>query len=130
MSDLNEAQLRTLEQRLADREVELQASVRAYKEAAASRPSALGPQVEDAAEGGEERFRTGIEHVELARDQEELIDIAEARARIADGTYGECIDCGQPISFQRLSAQPTAKRCIKDQEAWEKKNDTTLRFTA
>jgi RNA polymerase-binding transcription factor DksA len=130
MSDLTEAQVRTLEQQLDAREAELQASVRALKEAAAERPSALGPQVEDVGEGGEQRFRTGIEHVELIRDQEELADIADARVRMADGSYGECIDCGQPISFQRLSAQPTAKRCIKDQEAWEKKHDTTLRFTA
>ena len=130
MSDLTEAQLRTLEQRLTRREAELQARVREFKEAAAERPSAQGPNVEDTGEDGEERFRSGIEHVELIRDQEELADIADARTRIADGRYGECVDCGQPISFQRLSAQPTAKRCIKDQEAWEKKHGSSLRFTA
>jgi len=130
MSDLTEARLRTLEKRLADRETELQARVRAYKEQAAERPSAQGPNVEDTGEDGEERFRSGIEHVELMRDQEELADIAEARARIADGRYGGCVDCGQAISFERLSAQPTAKRCIKDQEAWEKKHGSSLRYTA
>ncbi|HEX6364303.1 MAG TPA: TraR/DksA family transcriptional regulator [Albitalea sp.] len=130
MSDLSEAQLRTLQQRLDAREAELQARVRAFKEAAAERPSAQGPQVEDTGEDGEERFRSGIEHVELIRDQEELAEIAEARVRMADGRYGECIDCGQPISFERLSAQPTAKRCVADQETWEKKHGTTLRFTA
>jgi len=130
MSDLSEAQMRTLEERLNAREAELQASVRAFKAAAAERPSAQGPQVEDTGEDGEERFRTGIEHVELIRDQEELAEIADARVRMADGRYGECIDCGQPISFERLSAQPTAKRCLADQEAWEKKHGTTLRFTA
>ena len=130
MSELSDAQLRTIEQRLAEREAELQARVRAAKEAAAERPSAQGPNVEDIGEDGEERFRTGIEHVELIRDQEELAGIAEARTRIADGRYGDCVDCGQPISFERLSAQPTAKRCIPDQEKWEKKHDTTLRFSA
>jgi RNA polymerase-binding transcription factor DksA len=130
MSDLTEAQLRTIEKRLVNREAELQARVRAAKEAAAERPSAQGPQVEDLAEDGEQRFRTGIEHVELIRDQEELAAIADARTRIADGRYGECIDCGQPISFERLSAQPTAKRCIADQSAWEKKHGTTLRYSA
>jgi RNA polymerase-binding transcription factor DksA len=130
MSDLSEAQLRMIDERLATREVELRARVRAAKEAAAERPSAQGPQVDDIGEGGEERFRTGIEHVELARDQEELADIADARARIVNGLYGDCIDCGQPISIERLMAQPTAKRCITDQAAWEKKHDTTLRFSA
>jgi len=130
MSDLSEAQLRTIEQRLSAREAELRARVRAAKEEAAERPSAQGPQVEDIGEDGEQRFRTGIEHVEMIRDQEELAEIADARTRIAEGRYGECIDCGQPISFERLSAQPTAKRCIADQAAWEKKHGTSLRYTA
>ena len=129
MSHLSEAQLSTIQQRLADRETELQARVRAAKEAAAERPSAQGPQVEDLVEEGEQRFRTGIEHVELIRDQEELALIADARERITTGRYGECIDCGQPISFERLSAQPTAKRCLADQEVWEKKHGTSLRYT-
>jgi RNA polymerase-binding transcription factor DksA len=130
MSDLTEAQLRTIENHLNKREAELQARVRAAKEASADRPSTRRTQVEDIGEDGEERFRSGIEHVELIRDQEELGDIANARTRIAEGRYGECIDCGQPISFERLSAQPTAKRCIVDQAAWEKKHGTSLRYTA
>jgi DnaK suppressor protein len=130
MSELSEAQLRTIEQRLVQREAELQARVRAAKEASAERPSAQGQNVEDIGEDGEERFRSGIEHVELIRDQEELAEIAEARTRIGDGRYGDCIDCGLPISFERLSAQPTAKRCIADQSAWEKKHGSTLRYTA
>ena len=130
MSDLSEAQLRAIEKRLEEREAELQGRVRAAKEAAAERPSAQGPQVDDMGEDGEERYRSGIEHVELIRDQEELTEIADARTRIAEGRYGECVDCGQPISFERLSAQPTAKRCIADLEAWEKKHGTTLRYSA
>lgn len=130
MSELSAAQLQVIQTRLVDREAELQTRVRTAKEEAANRPSALGPQVDDLGELGEQRFSTGIEHVELLRDQEELAEIAEARTRMADGRYGECVDCGQPIAFERLLAQPIAKRCIADQEAWEKKHDTTLRFSA
>ncbi len=130
MSELSAAQLQQIQTRLVDREAELRTRVRTAKEEAANRPSALGPQVDDLGELGEQRFSTGIEHVELLRDQEELAEIAEARARMADGRYGECVDCGQPIAFERLLAQPIAKRCIADQEAWEKKHDTTLRFSA
>ncbi|HEX6703904.1 MAG TPA: TraR/DksA family transcriptional regulator [Albitalea sp.] len=130
MSHLSEAQLSTLRQRLAERETELQARVRAAKEAAAERPSAQGPQVEDLGEEGEQRYRSGIEHVELIRDQEELAQITEAHERIVTGRYGECVDCGQAISFERLSAQPTAKRCIADQEVWEKKHGSSLRYSA
>jgi RNA polymerase-binding transcription factor DksA len=130
MSEISESQLQQLQTRLAEREAELQDRVRAAKEEAANRPSAIDRQVDDAGEAGEQRFRTGIEHVELIRDQEELAEIAEARVRMVEGRYGECVDCGQPIAFERLLAQPTAKRCIADQEVWERTHDTTLRFSA
>lgn len=126
---LSDAQRHTIEELLSDRELELQARVREAKAAAAERPSAQGPQVEDMAEEGEQRFRTGIEHVELLRDQEELTEIAAARERLVHATYGECADCGQDIAFERLSAQPTARRCVVCQDAYEKRHGTNLRYT-
>jgi DnaK suppressor protein len=130
MAKLSEAQLRAIEERLSARERELQESVRTAKEERAERPGAQGPIVEDLAEAGEERFRTGMEHVEMLRDQEELGDIAAARARIVDGSYGECVDCGRDIAVERLNAQPTALRCVICQDAYEKKHGTTLRYSA
>ncbi len=41
-----------------------------------------------------------------------LEDVEAALARLADGTYGLCESCGQPISSARLEAMPAAKRCI------------------
>jgi RNA polymerase-binding transcription factor DksA len=37
------------------------------------------------------------------------------------GTYGECRDCGEPIALARLSAYPTAMRCLACQQRHEKK---------
>lgn len=128
MSKLTPAQLHDIEERLAERQSELQARVREAKEAQAVRPGVSRTQVEDQAEAGEQRFRNGIEHVELLRDQEELTDIATARGRIADGDYGKCIDCGQDIAPQRLAAQPTASRCVICQGSYEKKHGTSLRY--
>jgi DnaK suppressor protein len=48
-----------------------------------------------------------------------LTDVETALARLADGSYGECIDCGVPIPFARLSAYPAAKRCVGCQEIAE-----------
>ena len=129
MPAISEAQIHRIEERLADRELELRSRVREAKEAQAERPGNSGTHVEDLAEEGEQRFRNGIEHVELIRDQEELTDIVATRERIADGSYGECIDCGQDIAPQRLQAQPTATRCLICQGAYEKKHGTTLRYT-
>lgn len=129
MSELNREQLQAVERRLDEREHVLQAEVREHKQAAAERPSAEGPQPEENVEAGERRFRNGMEHAELQRDQEELAAIAGARERIATGQYGECVDCGREIAFARLEAQPTAVRCIACQTAWEKTHGTTPRFS-
>ena len=47
---------------------------------------------------------------ERAEHQLGLVD--EALARIADGTFGACHDCGRPIAADRLEALPWAARCI------------------
>jgi RNA polymerase-binding transcription factor DksA len=51
----------------------------------------------------------------------ELADVDAALARIRDGSYGECLDCGTTIAPARLFAYPAARRCIACQQAWEKK---------
>lgn len=42
-----------------------------------------------------------------------LEEIDAAVARVADGTYGTCLDCGQPIPQARLEARPVASRCVR-----------------
>jgi DnaK suppressor protein len=49
--------------------------------------------------------------VEEARHQ--LAEVEAARARLADGTYGTCQRCGEPIGEGRLEARPTARTCIR-----------------
>ena len=61
-----------------------------------------------------------VAFAEVARDAAEVRDIRAAQARIAAGTYGLCIDCGRPIGKARLEAYPTSKRCIEDQQRYEK----------
>ncbi|MCC7326839.1 MAG: TraR/DksA C4-type zinc finger protein [Burkholderiales bacterium] len=62
---------------------------------------------------------TDIANAEVARDAAELQDIIAAQARLAAGTYGTCIDCGTPIPYARLTAYPTAKRCLHCQQIRE-----------
>jgi DnaK suppressor protein len=49
-----------------------------------------------------------------------LKKVEEAKQKILDGTYGDCDDCGDTISQQRLIARPTASMCIDCQEEKEK----------
>jgi DnaK suppressor protein len=60
------------------------------------------------------------------RDRErKLVEkIDEALARIVDGTFGECEECGELIGIGRLRARPVTTYCIackEEQEAEENK---------
>lgn len=51
----------------------------------------------------------------VALDREvhsELRQIERALRRLEDGLYGECVECGDPISQQRLAALPYTSLCI------------------
>jgi len=45
-------------------------------------------------------------------ETQELRDIEVALARIGDGSYGICIECGGEIGRARLKADPAAMRCL------------------
>ncbi len=45
--------------------------------------------------------------------------VEEALARLADGEYGECVNCGNEISQKRLEAIPWTPYCITCQELLE-----------
>ena len=56
----------------------------------------------------------------IDRHIQEIRDIEAARARIKDGRFGTCEDCGEAIGFERLRAYPTARRCIRCQQQRER----------
>ena len=62
---------------------------------------------------------------EMARDVQEIRAIERALRRIALGTYGICVSCGQPIERERLEAYPIANRCAVCQRAYEHGHTST-----
>ena len=48
-----------------------------------------------------------------------LDEIAEALKRIDAGTFGLCVDCGEPIPDKRLEALPASARCMDCQRKAE-----------
>jgi DnaK suppressor protein len=46
------------------------------------------------------------------RDRQLIGEINEALARVKDGDYGICQECGEEIGLARLRAQPTATLCV------------------
>ena len=49
-----------------------------------------------------------------------LLQIDDAIARIDDGSYGFCVNCGQVMAEKRLTAVPWAPYCVDCQELSEK----------
>ncbi len=52
--------------------------------------------------------------------------IDKALKKIEKGEYGECIDCGGTIRFERLWARPTAEMCIQCKEEAEKEESHSI----
>jgi len=68
-----------------------------------------------ATDAGDESVATliaDLDHADVGRDLNELRDLEAARARLADGSYGTCANCGGRITVARLDARPTATLCI------------------
>jgi DnaK suppressor protein len=53
--------------------------------------------------------------VNLIRVSAELAQVDAALAHVADGSYGRCVDCDEPIAPARLAARPAALRCAECQ---------------
>jgi RNA polymerase-binding transcription factor DksA len=53
--------------------------------------------------------------------QELLADIERAQARLAEGTYGTCDACGEPIAEARLEALPWATECVSCRSAHDRR---------
>jgi RNA polymerase-binding transcription factor DksA len=83
----------------------------------ASRPADPAGDVADKAF---ERSRAEVEHDLIEMSLRELAEIGAVRERVANGTYGQCIECGEPIAPARLEVNPTARRCAECQARHEK----------
>ena len=55
------------------------------------------------------------------RQRKLIAKIDAALARIEDGTYGYCVETGEPISLARLEARPIATLSIDAQERHERR---------
>jgi DnaK suppressor protein len=49
----------------------------------------------------------------LDQARQQLLRIDAALNRVADGSYGRCVTCGDPIAPARLAARPAATTCIR-----------------
>ena len=61
----------------------------------------------------------GRETAILEAAGERIAEVTAALVRLEEGSWGVCVDCGQPIPEARLEARPEATRCVNDQARFE-----------
>ena len=72
---------------------------------------------EDASHACEDECDTDIAILQMESEIVKKIDLA--MSRLEQGTYGDCIVCGDPIAPKRLHAMPFASRCRDCEESSE-----------
>lgn len=76
-------------------------------------------EVFDTGESSEADIQEDIEFALIQMKAETLAKINEALLRLEEGGYGDCFECGEEISQQRLRALPFAVRCKDCEQARE-----------
>src|SRR6185312_4622739 len=75
--------------------------------------SAAGTDDEHDPEGATLGFERQHAAALLQSAREQVAALDDALRRLADGRYGVCDRCGQPIGAERLAARPAAVTCVR-----------------
>ncbi|WP_158592207.1 TraR/DksA family transcriptional regulator [Noviherbaspirillum sedimenti] len=119
MTDLSTGQIAELKKILQEREQALRDDIRRevnqqddYADVASEAPDAGDASFAD--------LSVDLGNAAVGRDLGELKAVQHAYERIDNGKYGECIECGFDIPYERLKVQPAAERCAPCQMQHEK----------
>lgn len=117
---LSEPQMAALESMLKEREAELRAEVRGERaDSDSERDRRSAREVQDRGdEANTEQWREANAAM-IGLHEDEIQGIHAALSRFSAQTYGLCVNCGEPIGFERLQAWPLANRCVECQSKAE-----------
>jgi RNA polymerase-binding transcription factor len=121
LNALRNAQIEVLKRTIAKRHADLleetgEDVARAREESY----GALAGPVTDTADRATAGLLSDLDQAEISRDVRELEALEAALARIDQGTFGRCIECGAEIAFKRLAVYPVATRCAQCQRGYER----------
>ena len=106
--------LAVMRKRLEEKQAEIQQHIEALTGSPAQPEDAI--QASDGVVEPEEEAvdleQTDVDQAILDNEKALLAEVQQALARIENGTYGICSNCGQPIPEKRLEAIPWASLCV------------------
>ncbi len=121
MGHLTAAQLDHFAHVLRDRERVLRDEIRAQLlQSEQQHHVDLAGLVRDEADDAMAGMLADLDLAAVHRDVQELREVQAARTRLQARNYGACMKCGVDIPYERLAAQPAARRCIACENQHEK----------
>lgn len=121
MTNLDPRQTSTMKSRLRERAAQLRGEIQDTLERSSDETHVrIAEQARDTQDDSFSNLVVDLNLAEIDRDADELRRIDGALARLSEGSYGLCEDCGQRIPEARLQAEPTALRCVQCQELYER----------
>lgn len=115
---MDKEQLEHFRQLLETRRVSLRESVARSEED--GRAAQTPDSAQDIADRAASSYQKEFLFARSNNDRQFLQMVERALSSIAEGTYGECEQCGNAINERRLEAVPWARHCIACQEKLER----------
>lgn len=114
---MDKKKLESFKKRLEDRQRELRHNVSRTEQdgRAADMDSA-----QDIADRASSSYQKEFLFHQSSSERQTLQMVENALSRIREGSFGECISCGNEINPKRLEAVPWTRYCIECQEKLEK----------
>lgn len=119
---VDEGEIEQLLDQLTDLRSELYDEVISLKHV--SEPVELDQQAVGRVSRGDALQQQNMAKANLGQCQERIRQVEDALHKIDAEEYGICEECGEPISMQRLHAQPETPYCIKCQTLQEQRIKT------
>lgn len=121
MNGLSPEQLAALQARLETARINLVSQLEDDIDPEADLRQPLPHEVEASpADNASQRTLNELVHEAAEHSAHHLNLVQHALARMADGEYGLCENCGEEIGYSRLEARPEARLCIACQTRLEK----------
>ncbi|MEH0167121.1 TraR/DksA family transcriptional regulator [Paucibacter sp. JuS9] len=109
MDTSTNSQLASLRQSLESRLSALQAELLAAQRARGAAQDE--PEAGDTKDLADRLQHDELDEAQVHRELGAMAAIEAALRRVDDGSYGDCIDCGEPVGLARLQLLPAASRC-------------------
>jgi DnaK suppressor protein len=114
---MDKKRLEQFKKRLEERQVELRRNVSNRQQDGRNQGEDIAQDIADRAASS---YNKEFLFTQSTNERQMLGMVDSALARIREGTYGECISCGNEINAKRLEAVPWTRYCIECQDKLEK----------